>query len=284
MAAVNVESTAAPALDLGGITVTWLEDIEAMPLAAADLLPDDTDGAGTELNLTFGGYLITTGTENVLVDAGVGDGKNRSRPGWNHRSSDALPRALERAGVALADVGTVHLTHLHADHVGWCTRWDGGAWVPVFPGARHQVLAADLRWAAEGADRDPGFLYGSYEDSVRPLIGHGRLDAVDDGHRLGGRIEVRAVPGHTPGSSVVVVRGTRDTAVLSGDLIHHPRQFAVPTICSRFCVDRAASARVRRDVLRWVAEHDAVLMPAHFGWGRVEARGDRFRYRPVPRV
>lgn len=278
-----METAAPPALDLGGVTVTWLEDIGAMSFAAADLLPEDRDGAGTDLELAFGGYLIATGTENVLVDAGVGDGKARSRPGWDHRSANALPRALERAGVAPADVGTVHLTHLHADHVGWCTRRDGDAWTPVFPRARHQVLAAELRWAGEGAARDPGFLYGSYEDSVRPLVPHGLLDAVDDGHRPAGPIEVRAVPGHTPGSSVVIVRGTRDTAVLSGDLIHHPRQFASPLVCSRFCVDRAASARVRREVLGWVAERDAVLMPAHFGWGRVAAEGDRFRYRPIPR-
>ncbi|MFD0905300.1 MBL fold metallo-hydrolase [Actinomadura sediminis] len=278
-----METAAPPTLDLGGVTVTWLEDIASMSFAAADLLPGDRDGAGTDLDLAFGGYLIADGVENVLVDAGVGDGKARARPGWNRRSTDALPRALARAGLSPADVGAVHLTHLHADHVGWCTRWDGEAWAPVFPRARHLALAPDLRWAAEGTARDPGFLYGSYADSVAPLIPHGRLDAVDDGHRLGGRVEVRAVPGHTPGSSIVVVRGTRDTAVLSGDLIHHPRQFAGPAVCSRFCVDPAASARVRREVLGWVAEHDAVLMPAHFGWGRVATDGDRFRYRPIPR-
>jgi glyoxylase-like metal-dependent hydrolase (beta-lactamase superfamily II) len=117
---------------------------------------------------------------------------------------------------------------------------------------------------------------------VAPLAERGRLEAVRGGFRISDRVEVRAVPGHTPGSTAVIVHG-RETAVLSGDLIHHPHQFAHPMTCSRFCVDRAASARGRRSVLEWVAGHGAVLMPAHFGWGRVEREGGRFRFRPIPR-
>ncbi|MFF5264040.1 MBL fold metallo-hydrolase [Actinomadura viridis] len=280
-------AAAPPALDLGGITVTWLADIPSMSFEAADLLVRDGDTATPReeaaLDLTFGGYLVTTDTETVLVDTGVGDGKARSRPGWDRRSARALPEALRRAGRAPGDVGVVHLTHLHADHVGGNTVRDGTEWAPAFPRARYQVLAEELRWAEEGAGRDPGFLYGSYEDSVRPLAERGRLDAIGDGHLITGGVEVRAVPGHTPGSSVVVVRGTERTAVLSGDLIHHPSQFADPRTCSRFCVDRTASARARREVLRRVAERGAVLMPAHFGWGTVTAEGDRFRFHPIPR-
>ncbi|MBD2896533.1 hypothetical protein amrb99_54830 [Actinomadura sp. RB99] len=274
-----------PSLDLGGITITWLADIPSMRFAPDDLLVPGTgdQGPGQSLDLTFGGYLITTDAETVLVDAGVGDGKARSRPGWNRRSDGALPAALARTDRAVTDVGTVHLTHLHADHVGWNTVWDGGSWIPAFPEARYLALEDELDWAREGHGRDPGFLYGSYADSVLPLIERGRLDAVADGFRIGDRIEVRAVPGHTPGSSAVIVRGSRETAVLSGDLIHHPHQFAHPLTCSRFCVDRAASATARHGLLDWTARHGAILMPAHFGWGRVEAADGRFRFRPIPR-
>ncbi|MFD0692310.1 MBL fold metallo-hydrolase [Actinomadura fibrosa] len=274
-----------PSLDLGGIAVTWLADIPSMDFAPDDLLVPEGDdrGPGADLDLTFGGYLITTGTGTVLVDTGVGDGKARSRPGWNRRSDGALPAALERTGRALADVGTVFLTHLHADHVGWNTSWGGDAWVPTFPEATYLALADELDWGRGEYARDHGFMYGSYADSVVPLIERGRLEAAEDGSRLGDRIEVRAVPGHTPGSAAVIVRGSRETAVLSGDLIHHPHQFAHPMTCSRFCVDRAASAKARHTLLDWTARHGAVLMPAHFGWGRVEAANGRFRFQPLPR-
>ncbi|MFI0356681.1 hypothetical protein [Actinomadura sp. 9N407] len=163
------------------------------------------------------------------------------------------------------------------------TTWDGEAWTPTFPQARYMALDAELRWAAEEYGRDPGFMYGSYADSILPLIERRRIEPVQDGARICDRIEIRAVPGHTPGSSVVIVEGDRETAVLSGDLIHHPHQFAHPLTCSRFCVDRAGSARARRETLGWIAERGAVLMPAHFGWGRVAKEDGRFRFRPIPR-
>jgi glyoxylase-like metal-dependent hydrolase (beta-lactamase superfamily II) len=272
-------------MDLGGVTVTWLPDIPSMSFAPDDLLAagEGDPGPGADLDLAFGGYLITTGDLTVLVDTGVGDGKPRPRPGWDRRSSGALPAALRRAGRDLDDVDVVHLTHLHADHVGWNAVWDGSGWVPAFPRARYLAMGAELAWAEEGARRDGGFLYGSYADSILPLAGRGRIEAVGDGFRISDRIEVRAVPGHTPGSSAVIVHGER-TAVLSGDLIHHPHQFAHPLTCSRFCVDRARSARRRREILDWTARRDAVLMPAHFAWGRVEAAEEgRFRFRPLPR-
>ncbi|MFB4319452.1 MBL fold metallo-hydrolase [Actinomadura sp. 21ATH] len=277
--------TGPPSMDLGGITVSWLADIPSMAFAPDDLLAAGAGdpGPGADLDLTFGAYLITTGGTAVLVDAGVGDGKARSRPGWNGRASGALPAALAAAGLAPADVGAVHLTHLHADHVGWNTVRDGERWAPAFPAARYLALGDELRWAREGHERDPGFLYGSYADSVLPLIEEDRLDAVEDGHRICEGVEVRAVPGHTPGSSAVIVRGARATAVIAGDLIHHPHQFAHPLTCSRFCVDRAASARARREVLGWIADQGAVLMPAHFGWGTVGAADGGFRFRPIPR-
>ncbi|MGI5328436.1 MBL fold metallo-hydrolase [Actinomadura nitritigenes] len=274
-----------PSLDLGGIAVTWLADIPSMEFAPDDLLvPGGADqGPGGALDLTFGGYLISGDAGTVLVDAGVGDGKARSRPGWNRRSDGALPIALERTGLTLADVDTVHLTHLHADHVGWNTVWDGDAWIPTFPEAKYLALGDELDWGRVEYARDPGFMYGSYADSVLPLSERGRLEAVGDGFRIGDRIEVRAVPGHTPGSSAVIVRGRQETAVLSGDLIHHPHQFAHPLTCSRFCVDRAASAEARRGLLDWTARYGAILMPAHFGWGRVVAADGRFRFQPIVR-
>ncbi len=32
---------------------------------------------------------------------------------------------------------SVMCTHLHFDHVGWNTYWDGGEWAPTFPKARY---------------------------------------------------------------------------------------------------------------------------------------------------
>lgn len=269
-------------LDLGDVTVRWLVDLPSMRFAPEDMYGGPVDGAPADgLDLTFGGYLITTAGATVVVDTGIGDGKRRSRPAWNLRASNAFPESLRRAGIQPADVDVVYATHLHADHVGWHTVWDGAGWVPTFPRARYLVQAAELDWAREQGERDPDFNYGSYADSVAPLLAGGRLTPVDPDHQLADRVRVRATPGHTPGSSVVIVRGSRDTAVLSGDLLHHWLQLGQPALCSRFCQDRAASAAARMEILRWVADTGAILLPAHFAGGRLHAQGEVFEYRPV---
>lgn len=290
------DPTAIPSWTVGDVTVHRVDEVALPPATGAWLLPDATadlvtgqdwlhphfaDDSGI-LHLDSHTFAFTLDGLRVLVDTGIGNGKQRANPAWHNLHTDYLQR-LTAAGYPPDEVDLVILTHLHADHVGWNTVWDGGSWIPAFPEARYLALEDELDWAREGHGRDPGFLYGSYADSVLPLIERGRLDAVADGFRIGDRIEVRAVRGHTPGSSAVIVRGSRETAVLSGDLIHHPHQFAHPLTCSRFCVDRAASARARHGLLDWTARHGAILMPAHFGWGRVEAADGRFRFRPIPR-
>ena len=64
--------------------------------------------------------------------------------------------ALADAGFAREDVDVVVCTHLHFDHVGWNTMWDGDRWVPTFPNARY-VLARDrVRALARRDARRPG--------------------------------------------------------------------------------------------------------------------------------
>jgi hypothetical protein len=39
------------------------------------------------------------------------------------------------------EIGAVKITcHLHIDHIGWNTRWDGKGWIPTFPNARSRAF------------------------------------------------------------------------------------------------------------------------------------------------
>jgi hypothetical protein len=43
------------------------------------------------------------------------------------------------------EIGVVKITcHLHIDHIGWNTRWDGKGWIPTFPNARY--LFSRIHW------------------------------------------------------------------------------------------------------------------------------------------
>jgi len=68
----------------------------------------------------------------------------------------------------------------------------------------------------------------------------------------------------------------------AGDLMHHALQCREPDWSTIFDWDRAQAAHSRRRFLGEVAGTDTLVLPIHFPHptaGRVEADGDRFRYR-----
>lgn len=111
----------------------------------------------------------------VLVDTGIGNGKQRANPAWDNLDTRYLER-LTGAGFAPETVDLVILTHLHTDHVGWNTRSDGASWVPTFPHARYVSARAEWDYWA-GADMEEARRQ-MFRDSVDPVEEAGLLDLV----------------------------------------------------------------------------------------------------------
>ena len=116
-------------------------------------------------------------------------------------------------------------THLHIDHVGWNTRLVDGRWIPTFPNARY--LLARHEWEHWSADADP-VNQTVLGDSVRPIFDAGLVDLVEPDHAVDAAVSLEPTPGHTPGHVSVHVRSRGEEAVITGDLVHHPAQFARP--------------------------------------------------------
>ena len=52
-------------------------------------------------------------------------------------ASDETVEIVMEADSDELPLDVVLCTHLHLDHVGWNTRWDGARWVPTFPNASY---------------------------------------------------------------------------------------------------------------------------------------------------
>ncbi|MFF6995332.1 MBL fold metallo-hydrolase [Streptomyces sp. NPDC008313] len=227
-------------------------------------------------------WVLRSEGRTVLIDTGVGNGRERpGSPFFHHRQGDFLGR-LARGGVDPLEVDVVVNTHLHADHVGWNTRAVDGQWTPAFPNAQYLIPAADdFHFGPDngygaGLREDDRLVY---EDSVAPVHRAGQVVLWDGAHRIDEHLTLEGAPGHTPGSSVLRLRSGGERAVFVGDLLHSPVQILHPACSSCLCLDGSRAAASRLRILGRAADERELVVPAHFGGGgAVEVRRDGGRF------
>ncbi len=268
---IEWQGTLMPGPDLlpGTTDRTWRDNMNW--LAPDHWNPDTGSVVGTIQT-----WVVRSGGRTILIDTGVGNG--RDRPGralFHRRQGDFLER-LMRADVHPDDVDIVVNTHLHGDHVGWNTHDVDGRWVPTFPNARYLIPAADDRYFgpvgdyAGGRRPDDRLLY---EDSIAPIHRAGQADLWNDTYRIDEHLTLRSAPGHTPGSAVVHLQSGTDRAIFVGDLVHTPIQLLHPSCSSCLCLDPRQAAATRLRILEQAADLRQLVIPAHLGGsGAVEIR------------
>ena len=249
------------------------EAIRAIPWLA----PMFADHTG-RLKMAVQSFLVETGGRKVLVDTGLGNGKEgRKVPAWNGRSDDFLDR-LGACGFGPQDVDIVVNTHLHVDHVGWNTRLNAGAWVPTFPRARYVTGGAEFAfWRDQTGDAEHRQVF---DDSVRPISDAGLYDLLDDGDEIAAGVTAVSTPGHSPGHMSLRIQSGGQTAVLGGDVLHHACQLAHPGWSATPDYDGRQSAATRRVFFGELAGTDALFVAAHAPdglAGRVVRDGEGFR-------
>ena len=243
----------------------------------------------TRLYMSFHSYVIRTRHHTILVDACNGNHKQRpSMPAWNELDTPYLDN-LAAIGLRPEDIDIVLCTHLHADHVGWNTRLLDGRWVPTFPNARYLMARVEYEQLLAQHRADPtgaAVNRGSFADSVLPVVEHGRADMVELDHvverELGENIWLSPACGHTAGHVFVNLGDHgRERAVFTGDVIHHPVQFADPRIGNLADFDARQAHETRLGLMRRYADTDTLLMTGHFPSptaGRITSHGDQFRF------
>jgi glyoxylase-like metal-dependent hydrolase (beta-lactamase superfamily II) len=255
------------------------------------LVPDHLGEHDDLVHTAMQTWVLRSDGRTILIDTGVGDDKDRPAvEPWHRQRSGYLSR-LAAAGVRPDDVDLVVNTHLHADHIGWNTRLAGGAWVPTFPNATYLMPAADFRYwdPANNSAVAGGVNENAFEDSIAPIAAAGQLRLWEDHHVIDANLTLLAAPGHTPGSSVVMLNSGADRALFAGDLMHTPLQLAHPEHDSCFCLDPAQARSSRRRLLGWAADNNALVLPAHFSGHsalEIERRGSAFavkQWAPLPR-
>lgn len=278
----DMDAIAWPATALfGELTSQALEDL------SNGMLRDTIDLEQNSLLLSFNIHLVQTPSFTAIVDAGIGNDKNRpDREAWHKREGPFLD-ILDCLGVKPEEVDIVINTHLHADHVGWNTVLGPDGWQPTFPNARYVMPEIEFAyWNAQyEADRSGAVLHGAFADSIVPVRQSGQLQPVPANCEIAPGLHFEPAFGHSPGMCVVRLKTGASPVLFTADALHHPVQFSRTDLVSNFCADPRAARATRAGLLSENAGTGTILAPYHFpapSFGRVERDADRLHFVPLP--
>ena len=213
--------------------------------------------------LSFQAFVLRSRGRSFMIDTCIGNDRHREFPVFTNMQTSFLAD-LRSAGFPPEEISGVLCTHLHFDHVGWNTMLVDGKWVPTFPQARYYFGRKE--WAHWKHLRDTGGYHhmDHLADSIDPVMDAGLVDFIDPDFQLTDEVSLIPTPGHTPGHVSVLVRSKGEQAVITGDMMHHPIQLAVPAQEGRFDMDKPAAAQTRVDFVNRFSDTPTLVIGSHF--------------------
>ncbi len=244
----------------------WLDDMFLPP-----------DAFDWSLNVV----LVRSGRQTILIDAGLG-----LDPDLNLPRAGQLIKRLEAAGIDLASVTDIVLTHMHMDHIGGLLV--DGVKDQLRPDLRIHVATAEIKFW-ESPDFTHAVMPQGFPEALRATAKRfvneygSHLRPFDEECEVAPGVVATRTGGHTPGHCVVRVASGGDRLMFAGDAV-----FAVgfehPDWYNGFEHDPEEAARVRVRLLKELATTGASLVATHLPFpsvGHVAVDGDRFRWVPV---
>jgi glyoxylase-like metal-dependent hydrolase (beta-lactamase superfamily II) len=254
----------------------WLNGAKATMDGVAKALQEDPH----MLDVADTGFLVNTGKQRILVDAGAGTW-------WGGGTMGRLAGSLRSAGYTPEEVDIVLVTHLHSDHVGGLTTQDGKR---VFPNADVYVAKAESDFwlspeIAAKAPKDAQPFFHSAQAIAAPYIKAGKWHTFSSTETIVDGMQLVPLHGHTPGHTGYEFSSQGKKILFWGDTIHVQRvQLQHPEVTVVFDIDSAAAAATRNQLLSKLAREDVLIAGPHMlfpGLGRLHKEGTAYSWAPV---
>src|SRR6202047_1808868 len=233
------------------------------------------------LDVADAGYLVNTGKQLILVDAGSGTWFGGGKFGH-------LVANLRSAGYTPEEVDIVLVTHLHSDHIGGLTTQDGKR---VFPNAEVYVSKAESDFwlspeIAAKAPKDAQPFFQSAQAIVAPYIKAGKWRTFSGSEPIVDGMQLVPLLGHTPGHTGYEFSSKGQKILFWGDIIHAQRvQLQHPEVTAIFDIDQTAAAATRHQLLSKLAGEDVLIAAPHSSLfpalGRLRKDGSGYSWVPV---
>ncbi|OQS56881.1 MBL fold metallo-hydrolase [Actinobacillus equuli subsp. equuli] len=219
------------------------------------------------VNTAVSAYLINTGKNLILVDAGSGDVFG-DKVGF-------VEANLKKAGYKPEQVDIILPTHLHFDHFSGVTR-NGKA---VFPNATIYISNQEKAfWYDTPIEKIPAHVQQYVQwtkDAVAPYEKAGKVFYYDSGVEVIPGVKSVKSFGHTPGHAGFEFESKGEKLFVWGDLLHnHAFQLAVPEVAAEFDVNAEGAREARLRLLPELAKNKTWIAGAHLpfpGIGHIRA-------------
>jgi glyoxylase-like metal-dependent hydrolase (beta-lactamase superfamily II) len=262
-------------LPISAITMTTNAEPVARAAWQRDMFLPDT------FDWPLNAVVVRSGRQTILIDAGLG-----ADPDLHLPQAGRLAQRLEAAGIDLASVTDVVLTHMHMDHIGGL----------IVDGMKNR-LRSDLRvhvaatevefWASPDFSRTamPTGFPDALRSAAKRFLSEYRSDlrTFKEEYEVAPGVTVSRTGGHTPGHSVVRLSSGGDRLTFAGDAVF-PVGFERPDWHNGFEHDPEEASRVRVRLLQELAKTGELLVATHMPFpsvGRVAVAGDAFRWVPA---
>ncbi len=254
----------------------WLNGTKATMDGVLEALRDDPH----MLDASDAGFLVNTGKQLILVDAGAGNWFGGGALGH-------LEGSLRSAGYTPEQVDLVLVTHLHSDHIGGLTTQDGKI---VFPNAKVYVAKAESDFwlspeIAAKAPKDAQQFFQSAQAIAAPYIKAGKWRTFSGSEPIVDGLQLIPLSGHTPGHTGYEFSSKGQKIFFWGDTIHAQRlQLPRPEVTVVFDIDPTAAAATRNQLLSKLARENTVIAGPHMlfpGLGRLHKDGNGYSWAPV---
>jgi glyoxylase-like metal-dependent hydrolase (beta-lactamase superfamily II) len=248
------------------VRAAWLDDM---------FLPQDM------LEWPLNVVVVRGGGRTILIDAGLG-----ADPDLHLPRAGRLAQRLEAAGIDLASVTDVVLTHMHMDHIGGLLV--DGMRDRLRPDLRVHLADAEIKfWASPDFSRTS--MPAGFPDALRRAAKRflkeydSQLRPFEAEYEVAPGVAVRRTGGHTPGHSVVRLASGGDRLTFAGDAVFQVG-FDRPDWHNGFEHDPEEAARVRVSLLRELAATREPFVATHLSFPsvcHVAVAGDAFRCVPA---
>jgi glyoxylase-like metal-dependent hydrolase (beta-lactamase superfamily II) len=263
--------------DTGVLDPHWLNGTKATMDGVAKQLHEDPH----MLDVVDTAFLVNTGKQLILVDAGAGTW-------WGGGALGRLAGSLRSAGYTPEEVDIVLVTHLHSDHVGGLTTRDGKR---VFLSADVYVAKAESDfWLSPEitakAPKDAQPFFQSAQAIAAPYIKAGRWHTFSGSEPIVDGMQVVPLPGHTPGHTGYEFSSKGQQILFWGDIVHAQRvQLQHPEVTAIFDIDQTAAAATRHQLLSKLARKGVLSATPHTSsfpaLGRLREEGSGYSWVPV---